>query len=96
MLNRLEEEARTNFLRPGCAPEFSSDVFFSLVAQWRAWQRGIPPSRAWLGYGGQNPYLMAAFAVLDKAEAEARAIRENRAARRGESPAEFHRRAGGW
>jgi hypothetical protein len=40
-------------------------------AAWLDWERGIPPTREWLGRGGQNPRLLAAFAALDRAKVKA-------------------------
>lgn len=39
-----------------------------IIAQWRDWQRGIPPGRGWHGRGGQNPRLLAAFSRLTSVE----------------------------
>lgn len=36
---------------------------------WRDYQRGIMPSREPVGRGGQNWFLLEAFAALDAAEA---------------------------
>lgn len=54
-------------LRPFTLPWFGA-----IVRQWQDWQRGIPPSREWSGRSAQNPFLLEAFAALDRAENRAR------------------------
>lgn len=45
-------------------------LFAIIAAQWADWrERGIPPGCEWRGRGAQNPRLLAAFAVLDRARA---------------------------
>lgn len=78
----LEQEAYAQFRaaqedRP--PRPFSCRLFGQIAARWGEWQRGIPPSRGWTGRGAQNPYLLAAFARLDQAEARAQqAVQMNR------------------
>jgi hypothetical protein len=56
---------------PEEAEPFSVPLFGELAAQWADWQRGIPPSSDWKGRGAQNPRLLMAFAVLDRAKGRA-------------------------
>jgi hypothetical protein len=65
------------------APPFSLALFGYLAGAWQDWKRGIPPGRRWVGRGAQNPNVLRAFAVLDRAEADVQ-----RAGAGGGGPAE--------
>jgi hypothetical protein len=71
-LDLLEVEAHARFsYQPESGldpPQYSEPVFNEIEAQWVEWKRGIPPTVEWLGRGGQNPFLLAAFAQLHQAE----------------------------
>lgn len=94
-LARLEEEASAQFrwlagdhppFAP--APTFSCRLFAQIASMWGAWRNGIPPTAG--GYVQQNPRLLAAFAVLDRAEAVARQKAAPR--RQQEDTKSFHAR----
>jgi hypothetical protein len=56
--------------RRGTENRWRRPLWGIIHAQWIDWKRGIPPGRRWDGRGEQNPYLLAAFAVLDRVEAK--------------------------
>lgn len=89
LLATLEAEARAHFQAAAADPPravapLSEPWFYLIIRQWQAWQNGVPPTREWLGYGGQNPYLLQAFEALDRARDTAR-----QTSRPKEDPAAF-------
>jgi hypothetical protein len=63
---------------------FSRPVYAQITLRWRAWKNGIPPGREWRGLGAQNPHLLLAFSVLDRAEERAgRSVRLQSPVRKG-------------
>ena len=74
------------------ARPFSLPLFGTLAGAWQDWRNGIPPGREWVGRGAQNPWLLLAFAALDRAQATAQGEARESLGRQRESRESFEAR----